>query len=149
MAAPGLAGQGQASGPRLSAPPFWLAATAALLAAVGNGVGLQADGAVYGSGTAALANAATAQDLVSLLVVAPLLVVLGRRACRGHLSTSALLGSVVTVDARAARERVVSRGPRWPAGVLIAVAALLALRWLSEIVPDLLAGGPSRSASTW
>lgn len=33
--------------------------------------------------------------------------------------------------------------------MLIAVAALLALRWLSEIVPDLLAGGPSRSASTW
>ncbi|HEX7462972.1 MAG TPA: hypothetical protein VF317_12445 [Dermatophilaceae bacterium] len=32
---------------------------------------------------------------------------------------------------------------------LIAVAALFALLWLSEIVPDLFAGNPSRSATHW
>jgi hypothetical protein len=32
---------------------------------------------------------------------------------------------------------------------LIAVAGLFASLWLGEIVPDLVAGGASRSASTW
>lgn len=32
---------------------------------------------------------------------------------------------------------------------LIVVAAIFALLWLSEIVPDLLAGKPSRSANDW
>ena len=38
---------------------------------------------------------------------------------------------------------------RLPAWFLIAVAGLFALLWLSEIVPDLLAGRPSTSAATY
>jgi hypothetical protein len=37
-------------------------------------------------------------------------------------------------------------GPAW---FLIGVATLFALLWLSEIVPNLLAGDPSRSARDW
>jgi hypothetical protein len=40
---------------------------------------------IYGQETAALADAATAQDLVNVLLVAPLLVILGWWAHRGHL----------------------------------------------------------------
>lgn len=36
-----------------------------------------------------------------------------------------------------------------PAWLLMAAAALFALLWLREIVPDLAAGGPSRSATAW
>ncbi|WP_307042428.1 hypothetical protein [Agromyces ramosus] len=37
----------------------------------------------------------------------------------------------------------------FPGGFLIASAVLFAVLWLSEIIPDLLAGRASTSASTW
>ena len=62
------------------------------------------------------------------------------------LSTYALLGGAATLDTAAA--------PKWFAGqvlaltgwVLVVLAAFFALLWLSEIVPDLIGGNPSRSA---
>jgi hypothetical protein len=63
-----------------------LAAAAALLAAVGSVVGLSSATTIYGQETASLADQATAQDLVNLLLVAPLVLVLGWRAHRGHLA---------------------------------------------------------------
>lgn len=38
---------------------------------------------------------------------------------------------------------------RLPAWFLIALGVIFALLWLSQIVPDLLAGRPSTSAATW
>lgn len=64
---------------------MWLAAAAALLAATGSVVGLSSATAIYGQETADLADQAAAQDLVNLLVVAPLILVLGWRAHRGHV----------------------------------------------------------------
>lgn len=65
------------------------------------------------------------------------------------LSIFALVGGLVTADLSAIRGRFAGRAVRGTAVFLIAVAALFALLWLSEIVPDLLAGRPSRSASDW
>ena len=65
---------------------MWLAAAAALLAAAGSVVGLSPAADIYGQETADLADQATAQDLVNLLLVAPLVLILGWRAHRGHLS---------------------------------------------------------------
>jgi hypothetical protein len=62
---------------------FWLASAAALLAAAGSVVGLSASGAVYGQETQFLADQAVAQDLVNLLLVAPLTVLLGWSAKQG------------------------------------------------------------------
>jgi hypothetical protein len=64
---------------------MWLAAAAALLAAAGSVVGLVPSAAIYGRETAIFADQAAAQDLVNLLLVAPLLLVLGWRARRGRL----------------------------------------------------------------
>lgn len=172
----------------LSGRWYWLAATAALLVAVGSVVGLARAADIYGRETTVLADAATAQDLVDLLLVAPLLVILGRRAHRGHvraylgwlgclmftvynyaiyafsvhfgplflvwvavlgLATFALIGGLATADMTAVKERFAGGSLRWPAWFLIAVAVLFALLWLSEIVPDVLAGAASRSASAW
>lgn len=71
------------SDPRQPRVWTWLATAAALLAALGNGVALAAPSTVYGKETPVLADASIAQDLVNLLVVAPLLLMLGRRARRG------------------------------------------------------------------
>lgn len=167
---------------------MWLAAAAALLAATGSVVGLSSSANVYGKETASLADQAAAQDLVNLLLVAPLLLVLGWRAHRGHLgaylgwlgclgftvynyaiyafsihfgplflvwvgvlglSIFALLGSLATVDTSAIQARFAARPLRWPGWFLIVAAALFSLLWLSEILPDLLAQRPSRSASQW
>jgi hypothetical protein len=166
----------------------WLAAAAALLAAAGSVVSLSLTAAIYGQETADLADQAVAQDLVNLLLVAPLLLVLGWRARRGHLraylgwlgclaftvdnyaiyafsihfgplflvwvsvlglSIFALLGSLATADLAAIKAHFSGRSLRWPAWFLIVVAALFALLWLSQIVPDLLAQRPSTSASQW
>jgi hypothetical protein len=64
---------------------MWLAAVAALLAAAGSVGGLVPAADIYSRETEALADQAAAQDLVNLLVVAPMLLVLGSRARRGHL----------------------------------------------------------------
>jgi hypothetical protein len=65
---------------------MWLGAAAALLAATGNVVGLVPAAGIYGQETASVADQATAQDLVNLLLVAPLLLVLGLRARQGDLT---------------------------------------------------------------
>jgi len=70
---------------RLRGRWFWLSSAAALLAAIGSVVGLSLPANIFGQETTVLADAATAQDLVNLLLVAPLLVVLGWRAHRGHI----------------------------------------------------------------
>jgi hypothetical protein len=57
---------------------FWLVSAAALLAAVGSVVGLSAGNVIYGQETEIFADQAAAQDLVNLLLVAPLTVLLGR-----------------------------------------------------------------------
>lgn len=167
---------------------FRLGASAAVLGAAGSVVGLLSAAGIYARETTVLADTATAQDLVNLLVVAPMLLVLGRRAHRGHLpaylvwlgclvftvynyaiysfsvhfgalfllwvavlglSTFALIGGLSTVDLSVIKKRFADHPVRWPAWVVIAVAALFTLLWLREIVPDLLAGAPSRSAGDW
>lgn len=65
------------------------------------------------------------------------------------LSVFALAGTLVTADLRAIEQRFAARAMAGPAWFLMVVAGLFALLWLSEIVPDLLAGGPSRSAEGW
>jgi hypothetical protein len=76
-------------------PRIWttLSAAAALLSAVGAVVGLLAPDTVYGDETTVLQDAATAQDLVGLVVVAPLLVALAWAGSRGSVrSWLCLLG---------------------------------------------------------
>jgi hypothetical protein len=62
---------------------FWLGCAGAFLAAFASVVGLSAGDAVYGQETEALREAATAQDLVNLLLVAPLTILLGWLATGG------------------------------------------------------------------
>jgi hypothetical protein len=64
-------------------PWLGLSVAAAVLAAVGNVVGLLAVQRIYGRETVVPADSSVAQDLVSLGLVVPLLVVLGTRAARG------------------------------------------------------------------
>ena len=166
----------------------WLAFLVALLAAVASVVGLLAAGRIYGKETVTLADAATAQDIVTLLVVVPLLGLLSLRARRGSLaallcvpgilafttynyaiyafsihfgplflvwvavlglSIFALVGGLATADMSAITRRFAGRTMTVTAVFLIVVAGLFALLWLSEIVPDLLAGKPSHSANDW
>jgi hypothetical protein len=76
-------------------PRTWasLAGAAAVLSAVGALVGLVASERAYGEETTALRDAATAQDLVGLVVVAPLVLGLAYAGSRGSLrSWLCLLG---------------------------------------------------------
>lgn len=173
---------------RLSGLWCWLSSIAALVAAAGSAAGLSAAQRFYGEETAALADAAAAQDIVNLLLVAPLLVALAVRAARGSLpaylcwlgclaftvynyviytfsvhfgslflvwvavlglAIFALAGGLSTLNSTAVKARFAGRALPLVAWFLMVVAALFALLWLSEIVPDLVAGGPSRSASDW
>ncbi len=63
------------------------------------------------------------------------------------LSVFALLGAAASVPASAVADRFTRAGVRAPGWFLIAAATLFTLLWLSEIVPDLLAGRPSTSAA--
>lgn len=65
------------------------------------------------------------------------------------LSVFALAGGLSNLDASAVKSRFTGRALPLTARVLIVVATLFALLWLSEIVPDLLVGDTSRSASEW
>ena len=63
---------------------WWrLSVGAGVLSIIGGLVGLLAPQWIYGRETSALADAATAQDIVGVVVVAPLLLILGVRAVRG------------------------------------------------------------------
>jgi hypothetical protein len=65
------------------------------------------------------------------------------------MSIFALASSLAAADPAAVKQRFAGRAMRVPAWFLIVVGALFASLWLSEIVPDLLRGAPSRSASDW
>lgn len=81
---PGGARATRATPPALPTLWFALATTAALLAATASIVALVPAAGIYHRETSTLADAATAQDVVNLLLVAPLLVALGSQARRGH-----------------------------------------------------------------
>lgn len=73
----------------------WLTMATAGLSAAGSLVGLVAADDIYGAETSTLRDAATAQDLVGLVVVAPLLLVLVLSAGRGSvLSWLCCLGAL-------------------------------------------------------
>ena len=65
------------------------------------------------------------------------------------LSLFALIGGLLTLDSTAVKAWFAGRATPMAAWFLIVVAALIVLLWLSEILPDLLAGDPSSSASDW
>ncbi|MEV5967170.1 hypothetical protein AB0L70_35700 [Kribbella sp. NPDC051952] len=171
---------------RLSRLWLRLSLTAALLAGAGSVAGLAAPGVIYDQETVALADSSTAQDIVNLFLVAPLMAGLAVWASRGSLraylcwfgfvaftvynyviytfsihfgplfliwvavlglSLFALIGGLTTLDTASVKARFGARSAPLQAWFLIAVAALFALLWLSEIVPDLLVGDPSTSAS--
>ena len=170
--------------------PVWarLSVTTALLAAAGSVVGLLGQEHIYGRETPELHNAAIAQDLVNLFLVAPLILFLAFRASQGSrqswlcltgflaftaynyaiytfsihfgplfllwvavlgLSVFAAAGSLAGLIRPGGGAPVAGPAARLPAWFLIAMAVLFALLWLSEIVPDLLAGRPSTSATTY
>ena len=62
------------------------------------------------------------------------------------LSTYALLGGAATLDTAAAKKWFAGQVLALTGWVLVVLAAFFALLWLSEIVPDLIGGNPSRSA---
>lgn len=165
----------------------WLAFLVALLAATASLVGLLVADPIYGKETVALSDAATAQDIVTLLVVVPLLAFLSLRARGGSLpaflclpgvlafttynylifafsihfgplflvwvaalglSIFALIGGLVTADREAIKRRFAGRASTGTAVFLILVSAIFAFLWLSEIVPDLIAGNSSSSANS-
>lgn len=171
-------------------PALWvrLSVAAAVLAAAGSVVGLLVPEMPYGRETSALFDAAAAQDLVNLFLVAPLLLVLAVRAGRGSLrswlcllgllaftlynyaiyafsiqfgplfllwvavlglSCFALAGSFVALCVPELQARFAGTAVRLPGWFLIVMAVVFALLWLSAIVPDLLAGRPSTSATSW
>jgi hypothetical protein len=171
-----------------SALSFGLTAGVALLAALASATALAGGGRIYDHETIALADAAIAQDIVTLLVVVPLSVVLAQRAWRGSLSAFgclvgclafttynymiyafsiqfgplfpiwvailglsvfALASSLASADMPAMKRHFDGRAMRAPGCFLIVVAGLFVFLWLSQIIPDLLAGAPSRSASAW
>lgn len=168
----------------LPRPWWWLTLSVALLAAAG----LLAADRIYNQETSVLFDQATAQDVVTLLPVAPLLAFLAVSARRGSLSAFlclpgllaftvynyaiyafsihfgplflvwvailglsifALVGALATADMPAIKQGFAGRAMPRPAWFLIVVAVLFVLLWLSEIVPSLLAGHPSRSARDW
>ena len=65
------------------------------------------------------------------------------------LSTFALAGTLATADQARIKLLFADRSMRVPGWFLVAVAALFAALWLSEIGSDLLAGELSRSADDW
>jgi hypothetical protein len=171
-------------------PPVWarLSVAMALLAAAGSVLGLLGPDLIYGREPPDLYNAAIAQDLVNLFLVAPLTVILAVRASQGSrrsllcligflaftaynyaiytfsihfgplflvwvavlgLSVFAAAGSLAGLIRPGIRARLMYPAVHLPAWFLIAMPVFFALLWLTEIVPDLLAGRPSTSATTY
>jgi hypothetical protein len=65
------------------------------------------------------------------------------------LSFYAVVGSLATADTAAVKDWFHGRALPLTSWVLIGLAILFLILWLSEIVPDLLAGAGSHSASDW
>jgi hypothetical protein len=65
------------------------------------------------------------------------------------LSTFGAVRAAVTVDRERLTPLIARSGTIVLAWVLIGTAAVFALLWLKEIIPDLLSGRPSTSAATW
>ncbi|MDQ0802120.1 hypothetical protein [Arthrobacter sp. SLBN-112] len=65
------------------------------------------------------------------------------------LSVFAAAGSMASILRPDPKTLFRGQQARFPAWTLIATSALFTLLWLSEIVPDLLAGRPSTSAAYW
>jgi hypothetical protein len=65
------------------------------------------------------------------------------------LSVFASAGSMASILRPGLKTLSGRQQARFPAWSLIATTAVFALLWLSEIVPDLLAGKPSTSAASW
>src|SRR3954451_6291617 len=65
------------------------------------------------------------------------------------LSLFALIGGLAALDPAALTARFTGIGLRLSGWFLIAVSAVFALLWLSKIIPDLLAGRLSSSATEW
>lgn len=142
-------------------------------------------GLAYDGESSALHSSALAQDLVTVVVVAPLLGVLwwwGRTASSTarllrlgvlmflvynfaiycfsvqfgpmflpwvFLFGASLFALVLEiVNVKWCDEQFTSAS-RWVGWALVALACVFSLLWLSEIVPDLLAGRPSSSAGDW
>ena len=134
---------------------LWSSIAAALLGGVGSVVGLTANTRVYGGEVGDLIDQATAQDLVNLVVVAPLTVVLGRAAARGSVRAfTCWVGCVAfTVYSYAIYTFSIHFGPLflvWVAvlglsfyalvGALTTTDATLVARWF---------GGRSTSLTSW
>jgi hypothetical protein len=171
-------------------PRVWavLSVAAALLSMLGSIVSLLAPSSVYGNETSLLADAATAQDLVGLVIVSPLLLVLAALAVRGSLRSwlcwlgllsftvynyaiyafsihfgalflvwvavlglalFALIGGLTALRMSTVKGRLAAAPVRLPGWFLIVIAMLFVMLWLSEIVPDLVAGRGSTSAADW
>ena len=171
-------------------PKVWagLSVSAALLSMIGSIVGLLAPSRLYGKETSFLADAATAQDLVGLVIVGPLLLVLAVLAVRGSLrcwlcwlglllftvynyaiyafsinfgplflvwvavlglALFALIGGLAALGTSPVETRLAAAPVRLTGWFLIVIATLFVMLWLSEIVPDLLAGRASTSAEDW
>ena len=163
----------------LPQPWWWLSVSVAVPAAAASAAGLLAADRIYGRETPGLFDAAIAQDVVTLLSVAPLLALLAVSARRGSLcaflclpgclaftaynyaiyafsihfgplvlvwvaalgtSIFALVDVLATADLPAIKQRFAERAMPGPAWFLIGLAALFVLLWLSEVVPNLLAG---------
>jgi hypothetical protein len=173
---------------RLSGLWVRLSIALALVAAVANIVGLLAPGTIYGQETEVLADQAAAQDVVGLVLVAPLIAGLAISAARGAIpaylcwlgclaftaynyaiyafsihfgplflpwvavlgsSVYAFVGGLATIDATTVKLWFAGRALRLTSWALIVLATVFALLWLSEIVPDLLAGRGSTSAGDY
>ncbi len=65
------------------------------------------------------------------------------------LSIFALIGVLVSADMEAIKRRFISQKLTGTAVFLVVVAVFFGFLWLSEIVPDLLSGSLSTSASDW
>ena len=171
-------------------PVVWagLSVAAALLSMIGSIVGLLAPNSLYGKETSSLADAATAQDLVGLVIVGPLLLVSAVLAVRGSLrcwlcwlglllftvynyaiyafsinfgplflvwvavlglALFALIGGLAALGTSPVETRLAAAPIRLTGWFLIVIATLFVMLWLSEIVPDLLAGRASTSAEDW
>lgn len=179
------------AGNREGLPVLWavLSSAAAVLGLAGSAIGLLAPELIYGRETPVLFNAAIAQDLVNLFLVAPMTLLLATVASRGRhpsswlclngflaftaynyaiyafsvhfgplfllwvavlgLSVFAAAGSMASILRPDPKTLSGGHQARFPAWTLLATSALFTLLWLSEIVPDLLAGRPSTSAAYW